>query len=239
MRFKDVFSIIGPVMVGPSSSHTAGAARIGRSARHLFGKQPDRAEVIFFGSFAATYQGHGTDRAIVGGLLNYETDDPRIPMALEYARASKLEVSFREGRGVVRHPNTAQLILTDCGTGRELTLTGISIGGGNIEIIEIDGFNIKMTGVYPTLVIQHYDLPGVLAYITQTLSLEGTNIAQLSLDRKNRSGHAMTVVEIDGEIKEEAVAQIKKMDALISMGCIDLTRADLENWLLQPEEEQK
>ncbi|GGA38591.1 L-serine ammonia-lyase, iron-sulfur-dependent subunit beta [Paenibacillus physcomitrellae] len=224
MRFKDVFSIIGPVMVGPSSSHTAGAARIGRSARHLYGKQPEKAVIIFYGSFAATYQGHGTDRAIVGGLLDYDTDDSRIPMALDYAKQSGLEVSFEEGRGIVRHPNTAKLILSDRDGGSELTMTGISIGGGNIEIIEINGFNIKMTGIYPTLVIQHYDSPGVLAYVTQALSLEGTNIAHMSVDRKNRSGNAITVVEIDGEIKEGILERIAQMDALISVGIIDLSQ---------------
>lgn len=224
MRFKDVFSIIGPVMVGPSSSHTAGAARIGRCARHLFGCQPEKATIVFYGSFAATYQGHGTDRAIVGGLLNYGTDDPRIPKALTIAAESGMEVSFEEGRGIVRHPNTARIILSGDGGKRTMTMTGISIGGGNIEIIEIDDFNIKMTGIYPTIVIQHFDHPGVIAYITNTLSAKGTNIAHMSVDRKNRSGHAMTVVEVDGHVDEDTVTRIGKMGGLVSIGVVDLTQ---------------
>jgi L-serine dehydratase len=223
MRFKDVFSIIGPVMVGPSSSHTAGAARIGRAARHLFGSRPDQALIVFYGSFAATYQGHGTDRAIVGGLLDYETDDSRIPIALDMAGKQGMAVSFEEGRGVIRHPNTARLILTGADK-EQLTITGISIGGGNIEIIEINDFNIKMTGIYPTLVIQHYDFPGVIAFITNTLSSKGTNIAQMSLDRKSRSGHAMTVVEIDGAVNDEVIQEISQKEGILSIGIIDLTR---------------
>ena len=225
MRFKDVFSIIGPVMVGPSSSHTAGAARIGRAARHLFGKMPDQAEIIFYGSFAATYQGHGTDRAIIGGLMDYDTDDHRIPVAIDIAAQSGMTVSFEEGRGVIRHPNTARLVLSSSDDSRSsLTMTGISIGGGNIEIIEINGFNIKMTGIYPTLVIEHYDHPGVLAFITSVLSDKGTNIAHMSVDRKNRSGHAMTVVEIDGVIDPEVIQQISNKEGLINVGLIDLNR---------------
>ncbi|WP_223070398.1 L-serine ammonia-lyase, iron-sulfur-dependent subunit beta [Paenibacillus caui] len=238
MRFKDVFSIIGPVMVGPSSSHTAGAARIGRAARHLFGRQPDKAVIVFFGSFAATYQGHGTDRAIVGGLLDYDTDDSRIPDALEIAGQSGLVVSFEEGRGAIRHPNTARLILSADGGKQRLTMTGISIGGGNVEIIEVDDFNIKMTGTYPTLVIQHHDHPGVIAYITNTLSSRGTNIAHMSVDRKSRSGNAMTVVEIDGEIHPEIVGQIGKMDGLVSIATVDLSQKSISSeWMVLPKED--
>lgn len=223
MRFKDVFSIIGPVMVGPSSSHTAGAARIGLCARLLFGCRPDKATVIFYGSFAATYQGHGTDRAIVAGLLGFATDDSRIPNSLTIAEQSGMEVAFEEGRGVIRHPNTVRLILSSHDDST-LTMTGISIGGGNIEIIEINDFNVKMTGIYPTIVIEHYDLPGVIAYITNTLSAEGINIAHMSVDRKNRSGSAMTVVEVDGKVSQRTYEQISQMDGLTSIGVIDLTQ---------------
>ncbi|AWB43997.1 L-serine ammonia-lyase, iron-sulfur-dependent, subunit beta [Paenibacillus sp. CAA11] len=223
MRFKDVFSIIGPVMVGPSSSHTAGAARIGRVARHLLGKQPEEAVITFYGSFAATYQGHGTDRAIVGGLLDYTTDDSRIPTALLRAEEAGMTVRFEEGRGGMRHPNTARIEVTCDGGQTKLSIIGISIGGGNIEIQEIDDFNIKLTGIYPTLVIRHFDLPGVIAGITRELSTHGVNIAHMSVDRKSRNGLAMTVVELDGHADESAIQHLQEMESLKWIGRVDLS----------------
>lgn len=239
MRFKDVFSIIGPVMVGPSSSHTAGAARIGRVARQLFARQPDEAVITFYGSFAATYKGHGTDRAIVGGLLDYPTDDSRIPSALIQAEQMGMKVKFEEGRGTTRHPNTVRIELRDQ-DGRRLTLTGISIGGGNIEIIEIDDFSIKMTGNYQTLVIRHHDLPGVLANVTQTLSLHSVNIAHMSVDRKSRSGGAMTVVELDGSVNRDIIDLLKQLYALKWIGVVNLSeKSNFDDGTERLKEEQE
>lgn len=195
MRFKDVFSIIGPAMVGPSSSHTAGAARIGRAARRLFGRQPESAEIVLYGSFAATGSGHGTDSAIVGGLLDMDTDDPRLPSALDLARSAGMHVSFRQGTGLAPHPNTAKLLLT--AEGSRLTMTGISIGGGNMEVAELNGFRVNMTGLYPALVILHQDIPGMIAEVTQLLQRERENIGSMTLDRRSRSGEALMVLELD------------------------------------------
>lgn len=229
MRFKDVFSIIGPAMVGPSSSHTAGAARIGRAARQLLGEMPREAEVTFFGSFAATYQGHGTDVAIAGGLLNYTTDDRRLPHSIEQAEAAGMKIVFRVGTGLFPHPNTARLRLV--GSKGELTLTGISIGGGNIEIVDIDGFSVKLSGVYPAVLIHHMDWLGVLANVTEVMRRGNLNIGHMSLDRKHRSGAALTALELDEPASPELVRSLEELPAVKSVKRIDLNAG--------PEEEGK
>ncbi|WP_410513246.1 L-serine ammonia-lyase, iron-sulfur-dependent subunit beta [Paenibacillus sp. BR2-3] len=222
MRFKDVFSIIGPAMVGPSSSHTAGAARIGRAARQVLGEMPRSAEVIFFGSFAATYRGHGTDRAIAGGLLNFCTDDHRLPDSIELAGEAGMEISFRQGAGLFPHPNTVQLRLAGKDSGSELALTGISIGGGNIEIVDIDGFGVKLSGMYPTVLIHHMDYLGVLASVTAVMRKGQFNIGHMSLDRKNRSGAALTVLELDESATPELLRDLGALPAVKSVKLVDL-----------------
>lgn len=222
MRFKDVFSIIGPAMVGPSSSHTAGAARIGRAARQVLGEMPREAEVIFFGSFAATYQGHGTDRAIIGGLLDFATDDHRLPDSVELAAEAGMDISFRQGTGLFPHPNTVKLRLVGRDTGTELTLTGISIGGGNIEIVDIDGFGVKLTGMYPTVLINHMDYLGVLASVTDVMRRGQFNIGHMSLDRKNRSGAALTVLELDEPATAGLLQELQALTAVKSVKVVDL-----------------
>jgi L-serine dehydratase len=228
MRFKDVFSIIGPSMVGPSSSHTAGAARIGRAARQVLGEMPHRAEVIFFGSFAATYQGHGTDRAIAGGLLDFATDDRRLPNSIVLAGEAGMEISFRQGTGLFPHPNTVQLRLTGADSGNELTLTGISIGGGNIEIVDIDGFSVKLSGMYPTVLIHHMDYLGVLASVTDVMRRGQFNIGHMSLDRKNRSGAALTVLELDESATPELLCNLEALPAVKSVKLVDLSEKEPE-----------
>lgn len=224
MRFKDVFSIIGPAMVGPSSSHTAGAARIGRAARQLFGEQPEQAVIYLYGSFAATYRGHGTDCAIVGGLLDWQTDDPRIPNALKAAEQRGVCVTFEEGKGMFPHPNTARIALASSAQGNRLTMVGTSIGGGNIEVVELNGFDVKMSGMYPTIVIRHRDWPGVIADVTELLRRQRVNIAYMSVDRKSRSGDALTVLELDAAAAPELVAGLLEVEAIQSVDVVDLSR---------------
>ncbi|WP_310550564.1 L-serine ammonia-lyase, iron-sulfur-dependent subunit beta [Paenibacillus glufosinatiresistens] len=226
MRFKDVFSIIGPAMVGPSSSHTAGAARIGRAARQLLGEMPAKAEAVFYGSFAATYEGHGTDRAIVGGLLDYGTDDPRLPDSIETAEELGMAVMFRQGTGLFPHPNTVRLELEGPDGRNRLSLTGTSIGGGNIEIVEIDGFSVRLSGMYPTVLIHHMDYLGVLAAVTHTMRRAGVNIGHMSLDRKNRSGAALTALELDDPPTAELIQDLEILPAVHSVKVMDLSGAD-------------
>jgi L-serine dehydratase len=220
MRFKDVFSIIGPSMVGPSSSHTAGAARMGRVARQLLGAPPKKAEIIFFGSFAETYRGHGTDLAIVGGILDMATDDPRIPRSLELAEEAGLDVTIRTGSAITVHPNTAKMILSD-GT-RVVEVIGASIGGGNIEILSVDGFDVKFIAMYPTICVYHKDRPGFIAELTAVLSRRGINIGTMDVDRKQRNGDALTVIEVDSNITSEVKEEILALSDVEDVRIVDL-----------------
>jgi L-serine dehydratase len=188
----------------------------------VLGEVPREAEVIFFGSFAATYQGHGTDRAIAGGLLDFATDDHRLPDSIELAQEDGMEISFRQGTGLFPHPNTVRLRLVGRETGTEMTLTGISIGGGNIEIVDIDGFGVKLTGMYPTVLINHMDYLGVLASVTDVMRKGQFNIGHMSLDRKNRSGAALTVLELDEPATAELLKDLVGLPAVKSVKVVDL-----------------
>ncbi|GLX69719.1 L-serine ammonia-lyase, iron-sulfur-dependent subunit beta [Paenibacillus glycanilyticus] len=220
MRFKHVFSIIGPVMVGPSSSHTAGAARIGRVARQLLGCSPEEAEITLYGSFAETYSGHGTDLALLGGLLDYDTDDARIPDAFAEAERLGMRYDIRVGTGVMPHPNFAEITLR--AGSREANVQGASIGGGNIEIHSINGFDAGCTGNYPTLVIAHQDQVGVIASITGMVSASGLNIGFMNVARKARSGAAMTIIEGDRVPPDELVESLHKLPSVENVSVIDV-----------------
>ncbi|PYI52025.1 L-serine ammonia-lyase, iron-sulfur-dependent subunit beta [Paenibacillus flagellatus] len=221
MRFKDVFSIIGPAMVGPSSSHTAGAVRIGRVARHILGDLPEKADILFYGSFADTYRGHGTDLAIVGGLLDFDTDDPRIPSSLSIAEQLGVDIAFKEGKGQFPHPNTAKIVARR--GDRETTVIGASIGGGNIEVLGVNGFDVKFTAMYPTLIVLHDDRPGMIADVTRVLSRENVNIGHMSVDRKGRSGEALTVIDTDSSLTDDVVREVAQLATVRDVRLVDLT----------------
>jgi len=220
MRFKDVFSIIGPAMIGPSSSHTAGAARIGRVARQLLGEAPRRAEIVFYGSFADTYRGHGTDLAVVGGLMDWATDDPRIADSLRLAGEAGLDVTIRTGRLAAVHPNTVRIDLA--GERRASRVQAASIGGGNIEVHAVDGFDVKFTAMYPTLLVYHRDRPGMIAELAALLSGEGINIGYMDVDRKRRNGDALTVVEADAPLGADLAARIAALKDVTDVRTVDL-----------------
>ncbi|SIT67559.1 L-serine ammonia-lyase, iron-sulfur-dependent subunit beta [Edaphobacillus lindanitolerans] len=210
MKFRSVFDIIGPVMVGPSSSHTAGAARIGRVARTLFGRRPDWAEIHLYGSFAETYKGHGTDVAIIGGLLDYDTDDDRIRTAFEEAERVGMKFEFIPEEEEPEHPNTAMLRIGD--KDGEMELTGISIGGGKMEVTELNGFPLRLTGHYPALLIVHHDRPGVIAAVSNSLAREGINIAHMECGRKEKGEMALMVIEVDQIIDDGMIGLISGLD---------------------------
>ncbi|KOR76770.1 L-serine ammonia-lyase, iron-sulfur-dependent subunit beta [Paenibacillus solani] len=221
MRFKDVFSIIGPSMVGPSSSHTAGAVRIGRAARRIFGAFPDQAEIVFYGSFADTYRGHGTDLAVVGGLLDFATDDMRIRNSVELAEAAGMRLTFKTAQNVAFHPNTVELRLAS--RGREDRIVGASIGGGSVEMLQVNGFDVKFTTNYPVLLVFHDDTPGMVAHITRLLEGGGVNIAYMDVDRKGRGGDAITVVESDEAVPLELIKHIESLPSVHRVVFADLT----------------
>jgi L-serine dehydratase len=221
LRFKDVFSIIGPSMIGPSSSHTAGAVRLGRCARQALGVMPTQAEIRFFGSFADTYVGHGTDLAIAAGLLDLDTDDVRISKSIELASELGMTIKFVPMTRPSAHPNTATMVLNG-GDGKALTMTGCSIGGGSIEIVGVNGFDVKFTANYPTTLIYHRDRPGMVAEITDIARQTGMNISYMEVDRKMRNGEVLTVIESDERLQEDAKRRLEAIADVSEVGIIDL-----------------
>ena len=200
----DLFDLIGPVMIGPSSSHTAGAARIGLTARMLLGEELVRADIGLHGSFAKTYRGHGTDRALVGGLMGMHVDDERLRDSLTIAREAGLIVHFQQINIRGAHPNTVRLTVTGA-SGRMLVIEAASVGGGNIEVHKIDGLGVNFTGKENTLIIRHTDVTGAIASITGTLARKNVNIANVQGYRRQQGGDAMIVMELDGVPDQESM----------------------------------
>lgn len=216
-----IFDIMGPVMIGPSSSHTAGAARIGRIARRLLGTAPRKAEILLHGSFAATGQGHGTDRALVAGILDMAPDDPRLPQAFELAGAAGLEFSVGKTHIQGAHPNTALVRLTG-ERGEKLELRGASLGGGRVQIEAIDGLETVFSGDMPTLIIRNEDRPGQVHEVTGALSRRGVNIASMRLFRDKRGGLAIMVIESDQPIGDEVVRELRAQAGIVRATYLDM-----------------
>ncbi|PTM59118.1 L-serine ammonia-lyase, iron-sulfur-dependent subunit beta [Desmospora activa] len=218
MKYRSVFDIIGPVMIGPSSSHTAGAARIGRAARLLFGRQPQRVGITLYGSFAKTYRGHGTDIAIVGGLLNFDTDDERIVRSLDLAKEAGMNVTFIESDERREHPNTARLFLED--EKGSLEVTGVSIGGGKMEIVELNGFELKLSGTAPALLVTHHDRYGAIAKVATVLADHRINVGYMQVSRKEKGSEALMIIETDQTVSdtaEQAIAQLPEVTGVTVM----------------------
>lgn len=198
-------------MVGPSSSHTAGAARIGLAAHYLLGNRPVAARIELHGSFAATGQGHATDRAIVAGLMGWRSDDERLKDSIEIARATGMQIEFLEtDLGEDAHPNSARLSLTGP-DGKTCRVTGASLGGGMIEIRAVDLFESRFTGSLRTLAIWHDDMPGFLAKLTTVIACADVNIAAIRTSRKSRASQAFTIVETDEPTPPDCVSVISRI----------------------------
>ncbi|RRN71866.1 L-serine ammonia-lyase, iron-sulfur-dependent, subunit beta [Peribacillus simplex] len=210
MKYRSAFDIIGPVMIGPSSSHTAGAARIGRVARTLFGKQPKKAIISLYGSFAKTYRGHGTDVAVVGGILDFDTDDERIPTSLTIAEEAGMEVTFTIEDTVMDHPNTVKIRLFD--EDKEIELVGISIGGGTIEITELNTFKLKLSGENPAILVVHNDVFGIISSVSTVLANHEINIGHMEVSRKEKGQMALMVIEVDQKIKGDIMKEIEELE---------------------------
>ncbi len=218
----NLFDIVGPVMIGPSSSHTAGAARIGRVARRLLGEDVAEARVGFCGSFARTWRGHGTDRAVVGGLMDVAADDARLRDSLEEAKRRGLRVTFEEIQLKGAHPNTVRLRLRGV-DGKQIEVIGASVGGGSIEIREIDGLSLRVTAQKHTLIIAHRDTPGIIARVSSLLAGAPVNIATMQVARSAAGGKAMTTMELDELPPDEIIAALRVMKGVES---VTLLRAD-------------
>ncbi len=210
----DLFDLIGPVMIGPSSSHTAGAARIGLTARMLLGEDITRAEIGLHGSFAKTYRGHGTDRALVGGLMGMNVDDERLRDSLTIARDAGISVHFQHINIRGAHPNTVRLTVTGK-SGRMLVVEAASVGGGNIEVHRIDGLGVNFTGKENTLIIRHMDVTGAIAAVTGALARNHLNIANVQGYRRQQGGDAMIVMELDGAPDQQTLDEINGLSGVL------------------------
>ena len=211
----DIFEIIGPIMVGPSSSHTAGAVRIGLVARKLLARPPIRAELLLHGSFAATGRGHGTDRALVAGLLGFEPDDTRIPDSFAYAKKAGLDFHFDTVQLRDAHPNSVLLRLWAEPDGKPMEVIGASIGGGRIEIREFNGIKLRFSAEAPTLIVKNRDNPGSVADVSYLISRRNINIATFQVNRSSRGGEAVMVIECDTPIRQELITAIRSMPDIV------------------------
>ena len=220
-----LFDIMGPIMVGPSSSHTAGAERIGLITRRLLGEPPVSARLLLHGSFAATGKGHGTDRALVAGLLGLAPDDPDLPRSFALAKEAGMEVAV--GTVTLRgaHPNTVVLQVTGAG-GRSMEVNASSLGGGRVRVNAIDGLEASFTGDHPTLIIRNEDRPGAVAEVSAALSRRQVNIAAMQLYRNMRGGLAVMVIESDQPIWGAAVDELRGLPGIVSVTYLEMEEAE-------------
>lgn len=216
----NVFDLIGPVMVGPSSSHTAGAVRIGLTARRLLADEVAHAELLLHGSFADSGRGHGTDRALIAGLLGMEPDDTRIPESFLWAE--KAGLSFRFGAVSLpdAHPNSVLLRLRGR-RGGELRVVAASIGGGRIEVRRIDDMPLRFSAEQPTLIVNNDDRPGSVADVSRALAEEGVNIGTFQVNRDERGGCAVMVIECDTPLSAELVERVRSLPGIRRAVCIN------------------
>ena len=210
MSFISVFDVLGPNMIGPSSSHTAGAAVIGGLAGKMIPEPLVSVEFTLYGSFARTYRGHGTDRALLGGIMGFTTDDIRIRDSFEIAQRRGLLFSFKTDETETEvHPNTVDIRLENK-AGQRMTIRGESLGGGKVRIVRMNHVQVEFTGEYSAAIVIHRDKPGVAAHITKCLSDLGVNIAFMRLFREKKGSTAYTIAESDGRLPEEVAGLLEQ-----------------------------
>lgn len=217
----NIFDILGPVMVGPSSSHTAGAVRIGYVAKCLLQDELCNVKILFHGSFATTGIGHGTDRAVIAGLLGMHPDDMRIPDSFSYAQKAGLSFGFDQIDLRDAHPNTVILEM-EGRSGRNLKIQASSLGGGRIMVNQIDGIDVNFNAEKPTLIVHNLDQPGHVAEVTSMLSHKCVNIATMQLYRDKKGGYAVMVIETDQSVPTDAIKWLEHLEGVIKVTYINL-----------------
>lgn len=211
-----VFDIIGPVMIGPSSSHTAGAVRLGKMAKTIANDEISHCDIFLYGSFAKTYKGHGTDLALIAGLLGLNPDDERIKESFTMAQENQLTYRFIESSKKGYHPNTVEFHIQTI-AGERSRMVGVSIGGGNILITEIDNFKVKLPGTFFTLIIPHMDKYGIISKITGKVAEDKANIAYMRVIRQKKGVSALMVLETDQEVSAHCVESLESLDGVIKV----------------------
>lgn len=217
----NLLDIIGPIMVGPSSSHTAGAVKIGLVSRKLMVEKVVKADIYFHGSFLATGKGHGTDKAVVAGLLGIAVDDSRVPFSFEIAKQEGLEFNITGIDLGDAHPNTVKINLTG-ESGKKIEIIAASVGGGQIEVCEIDGLSASFGGNYPTIIVNHKDIPGRVTAVTSRLSESNVNIATMKLYRTVRGGDAVMIIECDHEVPVKTIKSLEELEGIIKVTYLSL-----------------
>lgn len=222
MRDISLFDVIGPNMIGPSSSHTAGALRISNLASRMVQEEIKQVDFILYGSFAKTYKGHGTDRALLAGIMGFDTEDERIRDSFEIANKKGLKYEFiADEKDKSMHPNTVRMKITTK-TEKKFDIVGESIGGGNIQITEIDNVKLQFTGEYSTLIITNIDHAGVVAYVTNVLTKENINIAFMRTYREERGQKACTIIEADEKIDKSIIPIILQNKDILEAKIIEM-----------------
>lgn len=212
----NIFDILGPVMVGPSSSHTAGAVRIGYVTKVMLAEEPVKADIQLHGSFAATGKGHGTDTALIAGLLGMKPSDMEVPVSFEIAKQKGLEFHFENVNLREAHPNTAVIHVEGKG-GRSITIQASSVGGGRIMVNRIDGIEVNFTGESNTLIVHNQDIPGNVSRITTLLAARKINIATMQLYRHEKGGFAVMILETDQEVTQDVLDEAETLDGIIKV----------------------
>lgn len=223
MKKFGVFDILGPVMIGPSSSHTAGAARLGKIAGIIAGEGIKKVTFVLHGSFSKTYKGHGTDKALVAGILGMDPWDERLRDALNIALERELEVDFEEGDLGDVHPNTVKFIITR-DDGKVVEVTGSSVGGGNIIITNVDGEEVEFTGEYPTIIVKHIDVPGVISNVTAIMYEAQINIAFMKVFRGSKGAQATMIFETDSMVPPHLIQKVNSLGHISSIRVINPIR---------------
>lgn len=216
-----VFDIVGPNMIGPSSSHTAGAARLGKTASKIAGKSIKEVKFYLHGSFAETYKGHGTDKALVGGILGFEPDDARIKNSFQLAEQAGVKFEFiKSNLGDDVHPNTVkmEMLLEDSTIS---TLKGASIGGGNIKLTEMDGLALDFNGARAAVVVEIKDIPGAVSFVTGLLAHNGKNVATMSTNKPAKSEYTFVTIETDDKLEKDVIDQLKKFEVVAKVVVLD------------------
>ncbi|MEA4925010.1 MAG: L-serine ammonia-lyase, iron-sulfur-dependent subunit beta [Syntrophomonadaceae bacterium] len=205
-----LFDVLGPVMIGPSSSHTAGVVRLGNITRQISGGNLAQVDFYLHGSLAKTYQGHGTDKALLGGVLGFKPDDERIADSFAIAGQQGIKYDFHTADLGNIHPNTVKILTKDT-AGKTYELIGSSVGGGKILVSSLNGMQVEFNGQYPTIITSHLDRPGVLANVSTALSRHGINIAFLKVFRQLRGSQACMVLESDQPVDETILDELRKL----------------------------
>lgn len=221
MKYLSVFDIVGPVMVGPSSSHTAGAVRIGLIARKIFGEKPDFVKFTLYNSFAKTGKGHGTDKGLVGGILGLQVSDPEIKNAYNIAEENKIKVFFDFKYDTEKHPNAVDIELAKFDAGYNMLISANSLGAGSIKITTVNGIDVDIRGDYPTVLLVYKDKPGMIWKVTKCIQEYDINVAYLSCGRNEKGHNATMSIFLDSILPEKAIEELSEISDMYLIRNID------------------